>query len=472
MNIKINNKISFFSRWLFPTNHKDLGTSYLIFASISGAVGVLLAVYLKLCLLYSLAEPLCYSSQKYTVAVSGHAFLMIFFMAMPALIGGFGNWGISLMPGTPSFSKTGTFSLLLLVVSFLVLAPAFLVVLTKELSEALLLWGVSAWVLAFFLLAAHLFLSVILTKQKKLTLFGLSLVITAGLLLLLLPLFWLSVTNLIESEQTPHRILFGSAGGGLALPWPYLFWSFGHPGIYLLALPSIGVVSEIIDTLPKSNNFSSKVVALSMCLMGVIGLCSLLMYVPFLPLEIETYVNRCRFVVLLPVITTTVALLYRLWDCDTQLKTPALFSAGYLSFIAVGVVAGPLSTLGTAGPSLYRINHLVGVFHYLVAMSTLFAVFAGIYFYLTKVTEVSCSESLEKAHFWFALLGGHLSFAPLYFIDIPSITGEDVCFGISTASALNSLSIAGFFLLVVSLVLFITTILKGVLFKQVKKPRF
>ena len=425
-------------RWLFATNHKDIGTLYLLFAFTMLLEGGTLALMLRT----ELFQPglQFFKPEFFNQLTTMHGLIMVFGAIMPAFVG-FANWMIPLQigAGDMAFARMNNFSFWLLPPAAIMLTASFFVPggataagwtmyapLSIQMGPgmdlaifAMHIMGASSIMGSINIVVTILNMRAPGMTLMKMPMFVWTWLITAYLLIAVMPVLAGAITMMLTDRHFGTNF-FNAAGGGDPVMYQHIFWFFGHPEVYIMILPAFGIISHVVPAFARKPLFgySSMVYATSSIAILSFIVWAHHMFTTGMPVTGQLFFMYATMLIAVPTGVKVFNWIATMWRGSMTFETPMLFAIGFIFVFTMGGFTGVILAIAPVDIQLQDTYYVVAHFHYVLVAGSLFAMFSGAYFWLPKWTGVMYSEKMGKMHFWSSMISFNITFFPMHFLGL------------------------------------------------------
>ena len=472
--------INIVSDWIFTTNHKKIGIMYIFFGAFCGFLAVLFSLIIRIVLLFPGNADIFLGGnyQFYNEIITVHGVLMLFFVIIPFLVGGFGNFFVPILIGAPdmAFPRLNNLSFWILIPSILLLVLSGVIdngpgtgwTAYPPLSSSLGHPGASVDFVIFsfhlvgissILASVNFICTILFFKNEYMNLYNLplyvwSILITSFILILSIPVFAAAITLLLF-DRNFNTCFYDPIGGGDVVLYQHIFWFFGHPEVYILILPAFGVISHVLSACVNKEIFGYVSMIGAMVVIAIVGFLVWAhhMYTSGIDVNTKSFFTSSTIVIAIPTGIKVFNWLATLWGSTVVVSVPLLFCVGFIILFTIGGITGVVVSNAGIDISLHDTYYVVAHFHYVLSMGAVFGIFAGIYYWFEKMVGYKPSTLFGYLHFWFLFSGVNLTFFPMHYLGLAGMPRRIPDYPV-IYEFFNMISSIGAFISFISLILF------------------
>jgi cytochrome c oxidase subunit 1 len=425
-------------RWVYATNHKDIGTLYLVFSFTMFMIGGVLALGIRT----ELFQPglQFVNPQLFNQLTTMHGLIMVFGAIMPAFVG-FANWMIPLQIGAPdmAFARMNNLSFWLLIPAAIMIIASFFMPggapaagwtlyppLTLQMGPSM-----DAGIFALHILGAssimgsiNIIVTILNMRAPGLTLMKMPLfcwtwLITAYLLIAVMPVLAGAITMTLTDRHF-GTAFFNPAGGGDPVMYQHIFWFFGHPEVYIMILPAFGIISQVIPAFARKRLFGYTSMVYATASIAILSFIVWAhhMFATGMPVTGQLFFMYATMLIAVPTGVKVFNWIATMWRGSMTFETPMLWAVGFIFVFTMGGFTGLILSVAPVDIVIHDTYYVVAHFHYVLVAGSLYAMFAGVYYWGPKWTGVMYKESAGKIHFWGSLIFFNITFFPMHFLGL------------------------------------------------------
>jgi len=473
-----------FGRWLFSTNHKDIGTMYLWFSFVMFFIGGAMALVIRAELFQpglQLVEP-----EFFNQMTTLHGLIMVFGVIMPGFVG-LANWMVPMMIGAPDMAlpRMNNWSFWLLPGAFGILISSLIMSLMGMGSAPNFGWTFYAPLSTtygpastdYFIFSVHMMgissimgaINIIATimnmrapgmSYMKMPIFVWTWFITAYLLIAVMPVL-AGVVTMMLTDRNFGTSFFNAAGGGDPVMFQHVFWFFGHPEVYIMILPAFGVISQIVPTFARKKIFgySSMVYATASIAFLSFIVWAHHMFTTGMPVAGELFFMYATMLIAIPTGVKVFNWVSTMWKGSMTFETPMLFAIAFIFLFTIGGFTGLMMCIAPADFQYHDTYFIVAHFHYVLATGAAFSIMAAVYFWIPKWTGNMYDEKLGKLHFWMTAISANVLFFPMHFVGLAGMPRRIPDYSLQFAE-FNAMASVGAFVFGFSQLIFLYNVIK------------